>query len=210
MFISASTRNQALEFLFRDNSLNDLYSLYASPSFQSDDIKSFVFEILCEKPEQTILYIFNKQEIKYYMLSIIKNQFCSSNSPYFTKIKSYQLLSSPLSFDVQQQENIEPGAERLSINKIKEILHDDYLWSKTSKKKFLLSDVNKALSYLSSIDKDTWYYSKIFNEIYSKDGGKPLRQFANETGINHVTIYNACKKIIDIIEQQNIAKAKGQ
>jgi len=200
MFVSASTKNIALTYMFNDRTMDEFYRLYQSPSFTPNDIKSYLFSILCEKTEEKILYIYNNQVYKYFILAILKNQLCSSTSPLYYSHKIYQLTTTQISNINIPQKEYEEEEEEYPKERMQH-LKDNYVWNKYSKKKFLKEDVENALKKLDKTNKDVWYYSQIFYEIYNQDGGRTYRSFARETGIDHVSIFNCVKKVINKINK---------
>lgn len=50
-----------------------------------DDLIQDIYVLLLEKDEDLIVNLYNKGELGFYLLKVVRNQLLSKNSPYYTK-----------------------------------------------------------------------------------------------------------------------------
>lgn len=79
-----------------------LVKLQASSCY-ADDLVSEVLVILCEIPEDKLIYLYTRGELLRYTAGIIKNQYNSKTSLFYKKYKKYNTLRQDL--DVVEDTN---------------------------------------------------------------------------------------------------------
>ena len=65
--------------------VNKLLSSSKNPFDCPEDLIQDVYLLLLQKDDNLIVNLYNKDEIGFYLLKIVRNQLLSKNSPYYTK-----------------------------------------------------------------------------------------------------------------------------
>ena len=58
-----------------------------------DDLIQDIYVLLLEKDEDLIVNLYNKGELGFYLLKVVRNQLLSKNSPYYTKYIKFRAVS---------------------------------------------------------------------------------------------------------------------
>ena len=58
-----------------------------------DDLIQDIYVLLLEKDEDLIVNLYNKGELGFYLLKVVRNQLLSTNSPYYTKYIKFRAIS---------------------------------------------------------------------------------------------------------------------
>ena len=58
-----------------------------------DDLIQDIYVLLLEKDEDLIVNLYNKGELGFYLLKVVRNQLLSKNSPYYTKYIKFRAIS---------------------------------------------------------------------------------------------------------------------
>ena len=58
-----------------------------------DDLIQDIYVLLLEKDEDLIVNLYNKGELGFYLLKVVRNQLLSKNSPYYTKYIKFRAFS---------------------------------------------------------------------------------------------------------------------
>ena len=58
-----------------------------------DDLIQDIYVLLLEKDEDLIVNLYNKGELGFYLLKVVRNQLLSKNSPYYTKYIKFRAYS---------------------------------------------------------------------------------------------------------------------
>ena len=82
--------------------VNKLLSSSKNPFDCSEDLIQDLYLILLQKDDDLIVNLYNKDEIGFYLLKIVRNQLLSKNSPYYQKYIRFQSNSD----DITQATNI--------------------------------------------------------------------------------------------------------
>ena len=61
-----------------------------------DDLIQDIYVLLLEKDEDLIVNLYNKGELGFYLLKVVRNQLLSKNSPYYTKYIKFRAYSDEL------------------------------------------------------------------------------------------------------------------
>ena len=80
------TRNQIIADLFTSKDFNSCIKKMKPESLQ-DELKAEVALILCEKPEEVIIELWELGKLKFYTVRIILNLMQSSSSPFYKKFR---------------------------------------------------------------------------------------------------------------------------
>ena len=68
-----------------DRIVNKLLSSSKNPFDCPEDLIQDIYLLLLQKDDDLIVNLYNKGEIGYYLLRVVRNQLLSKNSPYYTK-----------------------------------------------------------------------------------------------------------------------------
>ena len=88
------TKSDVLDIIARehlvDRIVNKLLSSSKNPFDCPEDLIQDVYLLLLQKDEDLIVNLYNKGEIGYYILKVVRNQLLSKNSPYYQKYIRFQ------------------------------------------------------------------------------------------------------------------------
>lgn len=91
------TKSDVLDIIARehlvDRIVNKLLSSSKNPFDCPEDLIQDVYLLLLQKDEDLIVNLYNKGEIGYYILKVVRNQLLSKNSPYYQKYIRFQSIS---------------------------------------------------------------------------------------------------------------------
>ena len=83
------TKYDVLDIIARehlvDRIVTKLLSSSKNPFDCPEDLIQDVYLLLLQKDDDLIVNLYNKDEIGFYLLKIVRNQLLSKNSPYYTK-----------------------------------------------------------------------------------------------------------------------------
>ena len=82
--------------------VNKLLSSSRNPFDCPEDLIQDVYLLLLQKDDDLIVNLYNKDEIGYYILKVVRNQLLSVNSPYYQKYIRFQSHND----DITQAANI--------------------------------------------------------------------------------------------------------
>ena len=68
-----------------DRIVNKLLSSSKNPFDCPEDLIQDIYLLLLQKNDDLIVNLYNKDEIAYYLLRVVRNQLLSKNSPYYQK-----------------------------------------------------------------------------------------------------------------------------
>ena len=94
------TKSDVLDIIAREHLVervvNKLLSSSRNPFDCPEDLIQDVYLLLLQKDEDLIVNLYNKGEIGYYILKVVRNQLLSTNSPYYQKYIRFQANSDEL------------------------------------------------------------------------------------------------------------------
>ncbi len=82
--------------------VNKLVSSSKNRFDSPDDLIQDIYVLLLEKDEDLIVNLYNRGELGFYLLKVVRNQLLSKNSPYYTKYIKFRAISD----DITQAANI--------------------------------------------------------------------------------------------------------
>lgn len=95
------TKYEIIDELSKDSTVEKIiYKLLPASKNRFDcpeDLIQDIYVLLLEKDDKLIIDLYNKGELGYYLLKIVKNQLLSSNSPYFYKYIKFRAQSDDIS-----------------------------------------------------------------------------------------------------------------
>ena len=80
-----------------DRIVTKLLSSSKNPFDCPEDLIQDVYLLLLQKDDNLIVNLYNKEEIGFYLLKIVRNQLLSKNSPYYQKYIRFQSNSDDIS-----------------------------------------------------------------------------------------------------------------
>ena len=100
------TKYEIINIIARENLVerivNKLLSSSRNPFDCPEDLIQDVYLLLLQKDDDLIVNLYNKDEIGYYILKVVRNQLLSVNSPYYQKYIRFQSHND----DITQAANI--------------------------------------------------------------------------------------------------------
>lgn len=163
------TKNKIIESLYRDSKFNDVLKVLCNNDQHLDDLKHEVIMILYEKEEEILIDLWNKKQLIFFTIGIIKNQYHSSTSKFY---KDFRLRNLPIEEDyliTYEEDNYNIKL----INKIEEYLLKDLHWFNSHIfTMYYFSKVDnegrelKPLSYRKIQDAHRWHGMKLdYNKV---------------------------------------------
>jgi DNA-directed RNA polymerase specialized sigma24 family protein len=92
-------KNEIITTLYQSKEVNDFIKKIKPVDLQ-DDLKQYAFAVLCEKPDEFIIELNNKKQLKFFLVKIISNSVFSNRSGFLTQHK----LNDELHHDVMEQQ----------------------------------------------------------------------------------------------------------
>ena len=111
-------RNEILIEFWELNEVNNAISKMKPIELQ-EDLKSEVFLILCELPEEKLVALYDRKELKFYMVRIMLNLVQNKNNQFYKKYRNFTELNS---YEEATQVNEEPDLNKI-VNKYFEGLY---------------------------------------------------------------------------------------
>lgn len=100
------TKYDVLDIIAREHLVerivNKLLSSSKNPFDCPEDLIQDIYVLLLEKDDDLIINLYNKGELAYYLLKVVRNQLLSKNSSYYYKHIKFLAQSD----DITQAENI--------------------------------------------------------------------------------------------------------
>lgn len=94
------TVNDIVEEIYKTNLLTELCENIGVTKNDMDDFAQEIYLILLEYDEEKLIEIYNKNQLKFFIVRIIQNQYHSKNSPFYMKYKRYQLKANELTEEI--------------------------------------------------------------------------------------------------------------
>lgn len=95
-------RNDIISELYQSKEVNELISKIRPVELQ-DDLKQYAFAVLLEKPEQFIIDLYNKKQLKYFLVKIITNSVFTNRSGFMTLHKLSKDMDVDAMSDVENE-----------------------------------------------------------------------------------------------------------
>jgi len=99
IILSVKNKNEIITTLYQSKEVNDFIKKIKPVDLQ-DDLKQYAFTVLCEKPDEFIIELNNKKQLKFFLVKIISNSVFSNRSGFLTQHK----LNDELHVDVMEQQ----------------------------------------------------------------------------------------------------------
>lgn len=75
-------KNKIIEELYKSKEVDDVLKKIQPADIQ-DDLRQYVFQVLCEKPDDFIIDLYNQKKIKFYLVKIITNSVFANVSGFY-------------------------------------------------------------------------------------------------------------------------------
>ena len=82
-------KNKIIEDIYKSKVIDNLLKNMGVSANDVDDLKQEIAVILLEYDEKKIIEMYEKKQLKYFIVQIIKYQYFSNTSPYYKKYKKY-------------------------------------------------------------------------------------------------------------------------
>lgn len=89
-------KENVIEFYYKSGILHDECSKVCDDKDLLNDLIQDLALILLEKEESELVNLHANGCLLFFIRKIIKNQYCSQTSPFFTRFKKFRLLSSDI------------------------------------------------------------------------------------------------------------------
>lgn len=103
------TVSSIVEELYKTNLITELCENIGVLPKDMDDFTQEIYLILLEYNEEKLIEIYNKNQLKFFIVRIIQNQYNSKNSPFYMKYKRYSQRASELTQDIIEENNHKQG-----------------------------------------------------------------------------------------------------
>lgn len=85
-------KNGIIAEIYSSGILEELFKNMGVKENDIDDLKQEISMILLEYNSTKIIEMYEKKQLKFFLVKVIQNQYFSSNSPYYKKYKKYYQL----------------------------------------------------------------------------------------------------------------------
>ena len=85
-------KNDIIEEIARNKLIEELIKNMGIKANDKDDLLQEIYLVLLEYEEDKIIKLYNNNQLKFFIVRIIQNQYFSKNSPFYTKYKKYYKL----------------------------------------------------------------------------------------------------------------------
>jgi hypothetical protein len=85
-------KNDIIEEIARNKLIEELIKNMGIKANDKDDLLQEIYLVLLEYDENKIIKLYNNNQLKFFIVRIIQNQYFSKNSPFYTKYKKYYKL----------------------------------------------------------------------------------------------------------------------
>jgi hypothetical protein len=131
-------RNEILIEYWDNEEVNNAFSKMQPIELQQD-LKAEVFLILCEMPEAKLIDLYDKKQLRFYLVRIMLNLIQSTDKKFYLRFRNFQEL---VSYEKKDEEYID---EHININKFIDELH----WYKQEILRLYTFEFNKNAKELS-------------------------------------------------------------
>lgn len=84
--------NRIIEELYREKVIRSIITNMNVFEGDVEDLEQEIYTILLEYDEQKIIEMYNKKQLKFFIIGIITRQYFSKTSPFYKKYKKYYSL----------------------------------------------------------------------------------------------------------------------
>lgn len=85
-------KNKIIEDIYKSKVIDNLLKNMGVSANDVDDLKQEIAVILLEYDEKKIFEMYEKKQIKFFLVKIIQHQYFSKTSPYYKKYKKYYAM----------------------------------------------------------------------------------------------------------------------
>lgn len=98
------TKNQIISQLYESRELDELISKI-QPSDLQDDLRQYVFHMICEKPDEFVISLHEKKQLKFFVVKIITNSVFSNQSAFYRMFRKKHEVCTDVFSDVEDEES---------------------------------------------------------------------------------------------------------
>lgn len=84
--------NTIIKEIYEENIVKDIIANMRVKSNDVDDLEQEIYMILLEYNQDRIIELYEKNQLKYFIVGIISRQYNSKTSPFYKKFKKYYTL----------------------------------------------------------------------------------------------------------------------
>lgn len=84
--------NTIIKEIYEENIVKDIITNMRVKSNDVDDLEQEIYMILLEYNQDRIIELYEKNQLKYFIVGIISRQYNSKTSPFYKKFKKYYTL----------------------------------------------------------------------------------------------------------------------
>lgn len=101
--------NKVVNELYNEGVIEELCTNMGVNPLYKDDLVQEIYMILLEYNKDKIVEMYEKKQLKFFIVRIIKNQYNSCNSPFFKKYKKYYTIidGNTINNEVDMEDNDE-------------------------------------------------------------------------------------------------------
>lgn len=101
--------NKVVNELYNEGVIEELCTNMGVNPLYKDDLIQEIYMILLEYNKDKIVEMYEKKQLKFFIVRIIKNQYNSCNSPFFKKYKKYYTIidGNTINNEVDMEDNDE-------------------------------------------------------------------------------------------------------
>lgn len=84
--------NKIMQEVYEENIVRDIITNMRVKSNDIDDLEQEIYMILLEYNRDRIIELYEKKQLRYFIVGIVSRQYNSSTSPFYKKYKKYYTL----------------------------------------------------------------------------------------------------------------------
>lgn len=176
--------NGIMNELANDGLYKEICKKYSSTKYLSDELHQEFFIVILEYNQEKIIEIYEKNQLRYFCVGIIRRMATSSTSPYYKKIRK------PL-MDISNGDNNE-------LNLTETPNESDEYRDKLIREENILEKIKTILSAEEKKRPKFWYNKTLF-EMYHYQG-MSYRDIEKETKIPHVSVFHSVKSVMTLLQ----------
>lgn len=94
--IEGITKQKIIEHLYQRSDIDQVIKKITGDKYLADELKSILFETLLKQKEAFLIGLYNRQEIGYWILRVLKTNFHSKESTYYRRIRKWKDREVPI------------------------------------------------------------------------------------------------------------------
>jgi len=190
-----TTMDDIMNWYYKCNDFKVLIAKHSNNYENQQEAYQEIALIVLEYNRTKIIDMWNRNELKYFIIRIIKNTLASSTSPFYKKIRKFEDTTSEFTEEYSPQ-NIPTSEEE---NNKEEIF---------GQKITLLNNINSFLEEKSNKSVQDYHDVRLFR-LYKYDK-KTYRQIELENNIHYTYVFRAVKRVEEELKDNFIYNNKNK